>query len=575
MEFSEPRSAVIEFLGSSGRAPSTWGQRAIWRSIRWMSSGSAYFNLRRCVRVPDDLSGADVLAALRAVVERHEVLRTLFTDTTDCTVQEVVAQGVLAVALHSSPDEPTESEAADLAAGLMARPFDHEQEFGLRLAVLSHGDAPRWIVIAVSHLVMDMTALHVVERDLTALLGGAELPPPSWTPRQEAERQAGEQGAARGRAALQFWERGLTAIPRSHFDHPPVPGAAADDPERFLRLRLESPAGAVAASILADRCGTTTSIVLLTAAAVALAGRSGHPTAALQLIAGNRSEDRLRDLVGAQAENALFVLNLPDGSFEDAVRASYRPALSAYRHSGYDPAAWAALFDRVALRRGSPPDLAAFFNDARMGDRWDDLEAVHGAEAFHSRTALEALAGKSAIGFVGSWPRQDAKYFVHTSYAPDALHLNLMADTHYLPRPELERMLFAMERLLVGSVFDRVELRDAVEPELRVGRPAHWVPVDGSWCDPGAVAHRVSQAADGADVVVEAAPDGATAALPDRPLTAVVVGSPAELSLQDLHARVVEDVKGAPDATAPQWYVLRTAAGVTTAEGSGRPNGEG
>ncbi|MFJ6610140.1 condensation domain-containing protein [Streptomyces sp. NPDC091289] len=575
MAISEPSSTVIEFLGSSGRAPSTWGQRAIWRSIRWMRSDSAYFNLQRCVAVPDGVPAEQVLAALRAVVERHEVLRTLFTDTTDCTVQEVVAHGAIAVTLRSSPDEPTKSAAAALAAELVSRPFRHEREFGLRLAVLSHGDAPRWIAIAVSHLIMDMTALHVVERDLTALLGGAELPPPRWTPRQEAERQADPSGAARGRAALRFWERGLTAVPRSHFDHPPAPGAAADDPERFLRLRLESPAGAVAASALADRCSTTTSVVLLAAAAVVLAGRSRHPVAALQLIAGNRNEDRLRELVGAQAENALFVLDLPDGDFEDAIRASYRPALSAYRHSGYDPMAWAELLDRVALRRGSPPDLAAFFNDARMGDRWDDLEAARGAEAFHSRTALEALAAKSAVRFIGSWPRQDARYFVHASYSPDALHLNLMADTHYLSRPELERLLFSMERLLLDSVFDRVHIRDAVEPELRVGRPADWILADGSWCDPGAVAHQVSEAAGGARVVMETAPTGPTAGHPDRPLTAVVTGGPEGLSIQELHARVVDGSQGAPHITAPQWYVLRTAAGLTVAEGSGRPDGEG
>ncbi|WP_329325147.1 condensation domain-containing protein [[Kitasatospora] papulosa] len=595
MRLTEIGRTTFDFSADSASSPFTWGQLAIWKSIKWLGRESAYFNLHLSLPVPPVVTDDEVLNALRTIVERHEVLRTLFSEEGEGTAssgeterlnvaekhgdthranQTVVGQGSFTVAQYTSPHDPTEEDANDLGNVIAAEGFDHRTEFGLRLAVLSHGGSPRHLIIAVSHLCADLAALLLISQDLAALLRGAELPSVRWRPRDEAAREGSPEGTLRCRSALNFWEQRLNTLPRSHFDHPPVPGATPDSPDRFVRLQLRSPAGAVAATVLADRLSTSVSTVLLTATAVALAGYSGHPTVALQLISGNRSEERVRELVAARSENALYVMDLPDGTFEDAIRASFRPALSAYRHGAYDPIALDRLLESVAMRRGAMPDLACFFNDARMHDGWEQLNIQH-AKAFQSPAGLAELAAASEIEFVGAWPRQDAKYFVHSAPSADSLLLNLMADTRLLSRSAMERQLLAMERLLVESAFGQVAVGDAVAPADRATRPVNWVFADGSWCDPDAVANLVSAAADGADVTVDAVP----CAGPDRrrghELVAVSTGGAETLTPQWLHARVVAALGDGVDVVAPHRYVIRGADGRTLAEGSGRPNDGG
>ncbi|MEU3606032.1 condensation domain-containing protein [Streptomyces sp. NPDC035033] len=463
-----PRTTLtVPFSGlRSGTAPMSWGQQAIWRSIRWLDEEAHYFNLPRAHRLPEGITTDRVLAVLGRLVARHEALRTTFEQKPEGPTQTVHGDGTFDVGLHPS-DGAGEEEALAFARDLAATPFRNAEEFGMRYAILTDGGRPAWLVLVVSHQASDFSGVRVLEDDLNRLLRGEEPDPVAWQPLDQARHQQEGEGARRGRAALDHWERALGTVPATHFDFPPPPDAAAeDDPERFVRLRLESVAGAVAAQRLADRCRVSTSTVLLTAAAVTLAAYTGHDRAVMLLIAGNRNEPRLQRMVGAQTENALFTMAVGDGTFEEAVRGGFLTAMSAYRSGEYDPEAMDRVRERVRAARGGDVDLSAFFNDVRMQDRWDELPDLADDDA----EGLLALREKSEITFIGSWARQDAKYFVHTPYSPDSLHLFLMADTHYLPVPVIEGLLRAMEALLVESVHGAITPAEAVA-SLRA-RPA-------------------------------------------------------------------------------------------------------
>ncbi|MEV1044050.1 condensation domain-containing protein [Streptomyces sp. NPDC049916] len=454
---------TVRFSGlRSGSAPMSWGQQAIWKSINWLAEEAHYFNLARVVALPGGTTTDGVLGVLGELIARHEALRSTFTDGPDGPVQRVYGSGSATVAVHAAPADapgpPDEADAQALADRLAATPFRNGEEFGMRYAVLTHAGEPVWLVMVVSHQATDYGGVRVMEAELARLLRGESLEPVEWQPLDQARHQQEGEGARRGRAALDHWERALSTAPTSHFDFPPPPdGAGEDDPGRFVRLRLASVAGAVAAQRLADRCRVSTSTVLLTAAAATLAAYTGHDRAVMLLIAGNRNEPRLQSMVGAQTENALFVLAPGEGTFEDAVRGGFLPTMSAYRYGEYDPAAMDEVHERVGRARGRKLDLSAFFNDVRMRDRWDALP-----DTGDDPEALLALRAGSEVSFIGSWARQDAKYFVHTPYCPDRLHLYLMADTHYLPVPVIEGLLRAMETLLVESVHGKVTPAEAL-----------------------------------------------------------------------------------------------------------------
>lgn len=456
-------TVLVPFSGArSGSAPMTWGQQAIWRSIAYLGAQAHYFNLTRVLAVPAGTSTDDVLGAVAALVARHEALRSTFTHGPDGPVQTVHGDGAVAATVHrtepGAPGPVDEAGAQAVADDLAATAFRSDDEFGMRYAVLTHDARPVWVVLAISHQVADFLGVLVLEEDLSRLLRAETLEPVAWQPLDQARHQQEGEGARRGRAALAYWERVLTSAPASYFDRVPPPDETADDdPARFVRLRLESPAGAAAAQVLADRCRASTSTVLLTAVAMILAGYTGHQTAVLQLIAGNRNEPRLRRMVGAQNENALYAMTPGEGTFEDAVRSGFFTAMTAYRHGEYDPAALDEVRERVQSARGEELDLSVFFNDARVRDRWEALP-----DPGDDPAALTALRECSTVSFVGSWARQGATFFVHTPYAPDSLHLCLMADTHRVPAPVIEGLLRAMETLLVESVHGAVTASEAL-----------------------------------------------------------------------------------------------------------------
>lgn len=359
MSIHESHTVPVHFAGlRSGSAPLSWGQHAIWKSIQWLGEEAHYFNIPRALPVPSGCSTHDVVTAVEKLIQRHEALRSTFTDGPQGPVQSVSGDGSVEVGILAAQHEVSLEDAAERAQELANRSFDHAAEFGMRYAVITVSGIPSWLLLVVSHQSTDFFGIRVLEREFRALFAGEQLAPVDWHPLDQARFQQEGEGAARGRASLDFWRRTLTRVPRSHFDFAPVT-TTPDGPERFVRLRLDSPAGAVAADLLATRCQVSTSTVLLTAAAVVIAAYSGHDSAVLQLIAGNRNEPRLRDMVGAQTENALFVLNLAQGTFEDAVRRCFLPGMSAYRFGEYHPPSMDAVHDEVRLNRGVGLDLSS------------------------------------------------------------------------------------------------------------------------------------------------------------------------------------------------------------------------
>ncbi|MFE2352068.1 condensation domain-containing protein [Kitasatospora cineracea] len=441
---------TVTYRGArTGTAPMTWGQRAIWKSIRWLDDGAHYFNIRRTAQLPDSTDELQVDAALTALLERHEALRTTFHEGADGWRQHVTDTGTLRYAVVDAAPGAAADTAARIGDELVARTFRHTEEIPFRCALVRDGGRPAHLVLVFSHLGVDFWAVRELERDLRELLAGEPGPAPDWQPLDQAGYESEGEGARRGAAAVEHWRRTLEKTPPALF--PPVDDRGR--PERFVRLGMDSPAAAVAATAIAERCQVSTGTVLLAATAAVLGAWTGHPVVPLQLIAVNRHDERTRRLVAAMAENALFSLDVGTGTFDQAVKRAFLAGMNAYRHAHYDPIAVDEVLDAAKERNGGVLQLGHFFNDKRMHDRWENLPDVPATPE-----GLAPLTEKTRIFHVGSWERQDALFFVHTTYAPDTALLYLMADTELVPRQDVERVLRAFETLLVAGAAEPVEL---------------------------------------------------------------------------------------------------------------------
>ena len=214
------------------------------------------------------------------------------------------------------------------------------------------------------------------------------------------------------------------------------------DPDRVIRLELDSPALAVAAPRAADRFSTSVSSVLLAAEAALVGHITGHAVCAMQLIAVNRLEPRAEGMVGSVTGNALFSVELAGADFAELAARTHRRAMVAYRHGQCDTYALDDVEAGVAAQRGAKFDLGVFFNDARARDRVPELAADE---------AAAALSRRGVITQTGSWPRQDATFFMTASDGPASMKLSIMADTEVSPRPVIEAALRGIEELIVRA----------------------------------------------------------------------------------------------------------------------------
>ncbi|MEV6110374.1 AMP-binding protein [Streptomyces sp. NPDC051940] len=153
--------------------PASAQQKAIW-FVERLAPGSARYHVPAAVELTGPLDVEALEAALRAVVRRHESLRTGFAAADGEPVQRVYAEGQV-VLTHE--DCPT-SGAADAAERRLAlEPFDLAGPSLLRAGLLRLGEGRHRLVVVAHHLVCDAWSDMIVIRDLAAAYAGRELPP--------------------------------------------------------------------------------------------------------------------------------------------------------------------------------------------------------------------------------------------------------------------------------------------------------------------------------------------------------------------------------------------------------------
>ncbi|MFF4343736.1 condensation domain-containing protein [Kitasatospora sp. NPDC001540] len=438
--------------GGCGTAPLTWGQRAIWHAIGRTAPNDHYFNLGRVLPLADrgaPVDAARLVAALTALVLRHEALRTRLTVLPDgAPGQRLYGEGQFDLLVREEPDPGRAGRTAEeLLAELSGHRFGYADEWPVRLGAVRSAGRITHAVLALCHLASDGHGAEVLVRDLRLLARrGSAGPVSPRTPLELARRQAGEAGRRSGAAALAHWERGLAQAPPTMFAAP----VAAPRAPRFWTGRLVSAALPRAVDALAADHGVSGSAVLLTAAAALVAAGQGHRTAAVMPIAGNRAAADLRTMVSTLSQDALVVLPLPDDPagaavFTDLLPGAFAASLAGYRAACYDPVEWDALLERLARERGTEVHPYCCFNDMRLTER---VTAPGGAP---DAGELERLRGRTVLDFPATQERVACRYCLHLTGDDAELTVTLTADTAYLPPEAIHAHLRALEEVVVAS----------------------------------------------------------------------------------------------------------------------------
>jgi amino acid adenylation domain-containing protein len=326
----------------AGNLPLSFAQQRLWFLDRLAGGASPFYNIGAAIGLRGPLAPAALAAALSAIAQRHEILRTSFREIRGEAVQVVHPAAPLPLPLADLGGLPAVAAHAEL--GRLARhhggcPFNLARGPLLRLLLVRLGSDLHGLLLAMHHVVSDGWSLEVLARELTALytaaLEGRPSPLPAL-PVQYADFAAWQRRCLAGPALdaqLAYWTRRLAGAPftldlPTDRPRPPLQTYAG----RAELLRLPAPL-ATDLLALARAARSTLFMVLLAAFAALLERFSGQGDLLLGTPIANRTRAEVEGLIGAFVNTLVLRVELAgDPAFLALLGQVRETALAAYAH---------------------------------------------------------------------------------------------------------------------------------------------------------------------------------------------------------------------------------------------------
>jgi amino acid adenylation domain-containing protein len=435
-------------VARGGELPASFAQERLW-FIEQLQPGGAAYHVPAAVRLHGRLRVAALAAALEAVVERHEALRTGFTVGADGSLLQAVAPPAgFALPLADLGALGAEARAVEVSRWLAAearRPFDLAAPPLIRALLLRGGRDEHVLLVVVHHIVADGWSMGVLIREVAALYRAAieapgavarsPLPP---LPVQYADYAVWQRRWLGGEALapqLAWWRRqlrGVTALERP--TDRPRPAARR---ERGANLPVALPRELSRdLAELSCRQGVTLYMTLLAAFATLLGRFSGQRDVTVGSPVAHRRRDEVEGLIGFFVNTLVLRVDLAgDAEFRELLDRVRDTALSAYAHQDVP-------FERLVEEATSERDLS-------RTPLFQVMLVVQNAPFGALRlpgVELEPLAVATGTA------KFDLTLFL--SETPDGLAGHLEYDRDLFSEDTVRRLLFCYETLLAGAAAD-------------------------------------------------------------------------------------------------------------------------
>jgi amino acid adenylation domain-containing protein len=283
--------------------PLSFAQRRLW-FVNRMEGPSSSYNVPVVVRLVGGMDVAALAAAVGDVVDRHEVLRTVFPSVDGEPVQQVLdTRPELAVV------DCAASEVEGVVAELANQTFDLAADLPVRVWLLSSGPAEHVLVLLLHHIATDGSSMAPLLRDLAeAYAARQDGTAPGWEPlpiqyadytlwQQDLLGEASDPDSVRATETA-WWRALLDGLP-------PVITLPAD------RVRPQAPSNRAAVLItkvptdvhtgltdLARAHGTTLYLTLQSGLAATFSRLGAGRDVPIATAVAGRSDEALDDLVG-------------------------------------------------------------------------------------------------------------------------------------------------------------------------------------------------------------------------------------------------------------------------------------
>ena len=320
--------------------PLSFAQQRLW-FLDQLDPGSTAYLISNARHLRGQLNRVALEQSLRALVQRHESLRTTFAEREGQPVQIIqpeISMVLPVVELSNLSTQVREQEALRLATQERQQPCDLQRGPLLRVYLLYLEESKQMLLISLHHIISDGWSNEVFYRELTLLYQAFEEGRPSplaplliryadfalWQ-RRWLQGTVLEQQVA-------YWQEQLAGILPLELptDHPRPPVQT----HRGASLALSLPASLADDLLeLSRREQVTLFMLLLAAFQVLLARYSGQQDIAVGAPIANRTHKELEGLIGFFANTLVLRTHWQDNpSFRRLLTQVREVALGAYTH---------------------------------------------------------------------------------------------------------------------------------------------------------------------------------------------------------------------------------------------------
>jgi amino acid adenylation domain-containing protein/FkbM family methyltransferase len=328
---------VINVQSRPSQIPLSFSQERLYFIDRLQ--GSVQYHIPAVLRLKGALNTDALEYALRSVLKRHEVLRTIILEQDGLSYQQVIEESKWALeTIDATESHEIVENLSQLIEGLIHSPFDLSKDYMLRANVIRLNKQEHILVVIMHHIASDGWSTSIIVKELIEFYDSyleQRNPVLSDLTIQFADYAIWQRSYLQGEILaekLAYWKeklQGVTALQLTvDYTRPTVQtfkGASASvNVDQELTFKLQE---------LSHQRGVTLFMTLLTAFKVLLYRYSGQQDICVGTPVANRNQQETEKLVG------FFVNTLPlrsdlrgDTSFNDLLKQVKATTLEAYAH---------------------------------------------------------------------------------------------------------------------------------------------------------------------------------------------------------------------------------------------------
>jgi len=321
--------------------PLSFSQNRLW-FIDQFEKNAAY-NIPVALRLNGELDKTALKLALQRIVDRHEILRTIFVQDSGGDpiqhIKEDVCINVTERKIQGKSHEDREQDLKSLVMAESSRGFDLSSDLMLRATLVEYDDLEHVLIVVLHHVAADGWSLGVLVKEFSQLYDafseGAADPLPDLE-LQYCDYACWQRGWLKDSVLndqLSYWQKKLDGIPEVHslpLDYPRPLTQDFNGAEHRSKLPLELTRSL---NELCQSQGATLFMGLNALFSMLLARYSGERDIVIGTPVANREQPGLEPLIGCFINTIILrndLSNNPD--FKSLLAQSRSNAFDAYAH---------------------------------------------------------------------------------------------------------------------------------------------------------------------------------------------------------------------------------------------------